>query len=610
MCGIAGAFALHGMLEPHHQQVVQRINQWQAHRGPDGERFWGSSDRKVMFGHRRLAIIDTGASGAQPMTDTTGRWTVNLNGEIYNYRELKAELEEAGRVFATKSDTEVLINAIAQWGEHALTRMRGMFAFALWDNQEKELWLARDPYGIKPLYLAEAGNALWFASQARALAECAPVSARRDPAALVGFYVWGSVPEPFSWWADIRPVPAGHVLRTISEVKLPKPKQYYSVSAQFAAGPKKPMSRSMLRETLADSVRNHLVADTDVGVFLSSGVDSNVLASLARPEVKGLKTITLAFREYEGTHNDEAPLAEVAAKKIGSDHRTVRIDKQEFEELLPDFFRKMDQPTIDGLNTYLISQVAKREGLKVVLSGLGGDELFGSYPSFQQIPPLMNIAKAVPGLVTFGRVLRAVSREIFPQFYYSKLASVLACSGNVLDAYMLRRCVYQPDGLDLILDERWLEEGNARLREAGYQEEILRPLQHASWRAQISALESCTYLRNQLLRDADWAGMAHGVEIRVPYVDRVVLETLGPTIASSHPLQKTDLLAVPDALPSELQGRKKTGFLSPAYEWATGETHATRQGLKTWTNLVPRLMRAPRRPAAKPAKPAYPRSAA
>jgi asparagine synthase (glutamine-hydrolysing) len=356
------------------------------------------------------------------------------------------------------------------------------------------------------------------------------------------------------------------------------------------------MTRATLREVLANSVRHHLVADTEVGVFLSSGVDSNVLASLARPEVKGLKTITLAFREYEGTHNDEAPLAEVAARALGAEHHTVRIGKEEFKELLPDFFRKMDQPTIDGLNTYLISQVAKRQGLKVVLSGLGGDELFGSYPSFKQIPRLLNIAKAMPGLVTIGRLLRGISRELLPSFYYSKMASVLACSGNVLDAYMLRRCVYQFEGLDLILDQRWLEEGCARLHDARSQEAILEPLEHSSLRAQISALESCTYLRNQLLRDADWAGMAHGVEIRVPYVDRVVLEALGPAIGSACPPQKSDLLAVPGNLPPELQWRKKTGFLSPAYEWATGDSPSGRQGLKTWTNLVPRFMRVPDQP--------------
>src|SRR5262245_18689713 len=184
-----------------------RLNDLQRRRGPDGEGLWASADSRVVLGHRRLAIIDTGASGAQPMTDATGRWVICFNGEIYNYRALRTQLEKAGCVFRTHSDTEVLINVVAQWGEAGLNKLRGMYAFALWDTLQEELWLARDPYGIKPLYVSDCGGTLWFASQARALAQCAPVNAQRDAAALVGFYLWGHVPEPFSWWAGIRMFP-------------------------------------------------------------------------------------------------------------------------------------------------------------------------------------------------------------------------------------------------------------------------------------------------------------------------------------------------------------------------------------------------------------------
>jgi len=590
MCGIAGAFAYHGTLDQRHHGVVRNLNQWQAHRGPDGEGFWSSEDRTAVFGHRRLAIIDTGPSGAQPMLDITGRWSITLNGEIYNYRALRRELEILGRKFATNSDTEVLINAIAQWGEEGLRRLRGMFAFALWDDQEKELWLARDPYGIKPLYLAETEDVLWFASQARALSDCAPISSKRDAAALVGFYLWGSVPEPFSWWADVRPLPAGHFKRICPTSKRAHSRQYYSISAQLASPSTHAMSGGSLRNVIADSVQHHLVADIDVGVFLSAGIDSNVIASLASAKTRGLKTITLAFGEYKGTSNDEAPLAELAAKSIGSVHQTVRIGKSEFEELLPDFFKKMDQPTIDGLNTYLVSRAAAQHGLKVVLSGLGGDELFGSYPSFRQIPPLLRLAPLAPIIVPIGRLVDRVSRELFPSSLPSKFPSVLAYSGNILDAYMLRRCVFLKESLDLLLDRSWIEEGFVRLHEAGSQEAILAPLQSASVHAQISALESCCYMRNQLLRDADWAGMAHGVEIRVPYVDRVVIEAIGPWIASKDPPRKSDLAKVSDQLPREMHERPKTGFLTPAHRWVTGDPKS-RRGLAQWTNIVPRLMR-------------------
>jgi len=587
MCGIAGVFAEHGALDHRHHETLHHLNQWQAHRGPDGEGFWASGDRTVMFAHRRLAIIDTGPSGAQPMTDSTGRWTINLNGEIYNYRFLRTKLERLGRQFSTNSDTEVLMNSIAEWGEGGLTQLRGMFAFALWDNQEKELWFARDPYGIKPLYLAEIDGATWFASQARALAECVPIPDKRDAAGLVGFYLWGSVPEPFSWWADIRPVGSGCVERFTLGTRKRKARQYYSIPSQFAAEKKGRLAKSDLRHVLMDSVEHHLVSDTDVGVFLSAGVDSNVIASLASTKLAKLKTITLAFQEYENTPNDEAPLAELAARTLGSDHKTVRIGKGEFDALLSDFFRKMDQPTIDGLNTYLISRAAASQGLKVVLSGLGGDELFGSYPSFKQIPLLLKLG-AAPGIASFGRLTQRMSRELFPELFASKLMSIFAYSGNVLDAYMLRRCVFLKEGLDLLLDESWIEQGLSRLAEARAQQLTISPVAGARTRAQISALESCSYLRNQLLRDADWAGMAHGIEIRVPFVDRAVLESLGPCVASKYPPRKSDL-AVAAGIPAELRRRRKTGFITPAHQWVTTEKDASRRSLAHWTSMVPRI---------------------
>ena len=213
MCGVAGAFAFGPGAEPINRDIVLRLNDLQRRRGPDGAGLWSSDDNRVVLGHRRLAIIDTGSSGAQPMSDATGRWVISFNGEIYNYRALRQELERLGCVFRTNSDTEVLINAVAQWGEAALRKLRGMYAFALWDSLERELWLARDPYGIKPLYVAANQGTIWFASQARPLALCAPVDTRRDAAALTGFYLWGHVPEPFSWWAGIRMFPAGHVQR-------------------------------------------------------------------------------------------------------------------------------------------------------------------------------------------------------------------------------------------------------------------------------------------------------------------------------------------------------------------------------------------------------------
>ena len=282
--------------------------------------------------------------------------------------------------------------------------MRLLFGIA----SEQELWLVRDPYGIKPLYVSECQGVIWFASQARSLANCAPVDIRRDAAALTGFYLWGHVPEPFSWWSGIRMFPAGHVQRIRLDKPLGAPKAFSLIQDAYVAGPPQPLAPGELRSLLLESVRYHMVSDVPVGVFLSAGIDSNVIAALAAELGTQLRTVTLAFKEYSGTPNDEAPLAEAAAKILRSDHVTVRIGRDEFMELLDDYCRCMDQPTIDGLNTYLISHAAAKQGLKVALSGLGGDELFGGYPSFRQIPELLKWGRRFSFSKSFDRAIRSV----------------------------------------------------------------------------------------------------------------------------------------------------------------------------------------------------------
>ena len=321
MCGIAGAFAFGLSAKQIDQTVVERLNYQQRRRGPDGTGLWSSADRRIVLGHRRLAIIDTGPMGAQPMCDATGRWVISFNGEIYNYRALREELERLGCVFETNSDTEVLINVIACWGEAGLRKLRGMYAVALWDCVERELWLIRDPYGIKPLYLAETAGTLWFASQARALARCAPINTNREAAALTGFYLWGHVPEPFTWWAGIRMLPAGHVLRVRAGEEC-HTKPFAKIEDAYVHRPAQPLQSGELRSLLCDSVSHHLVSDVPVGVFLSAGIDSNVVAALASELSPNLQSITLAFDEYAGTDDDEAPLAEAAARAFGCEHTT------------------------------------------------------------------------------------------------------------------------------------------------------------------------------------------------------------------------------------------------------------------------------------------------
>jgi asparagine synthase (glutamine-hydrolysing) len=577
MCGIAGAFAFGPGTGPIDRATISRLNDLQRRRGPDGSGLWSSDDKRVVLGHRRLAIIDTGVSGAQPMSDATGRWVITFNGEIYNYQALRLELERLGCVFRTRCDTEVLINAVAQWGENALHKLRGMYAFALWDTVQHELWLARDPYGIKPLYVSKSQGTLWFASQARSLAGCAPVDTRREAAALTGFYLWGHVPEPFSWWAGIRMFPAGHVQRIRAGSAPSAPQAVVCVQDMYVTRPAEPLAPGELRQCMLETVGNHMVSDVPVGIFLSAGIDSNVIAALAAELGTQLRTVTLAFDEYLGTHNDEAPLAEAAAKILRSDHITVRIGRDEFEELLDDFLLCMDQPTIDGLNTYLVSRAAAMQGLKVALSGLGGDEMFGGYPSFRQIPKLLKWGRRIPFAKPFGSIVQTLFRAMPESGVSGKTGGLLSHSSEIASAYLLRRALHLENELDAVLDESWLNEGLQKLSTVQTLAGTVSTLRtkDAPLYTQIAALESCWYMRNQLLRDTDWSSMAHGLEVRVPFVDVCLLERLAPAIDSAAPPNKQDLAACAEQLPQSMLTRAKTGFNTPVRKWMGNQCAST-----------------------------------
>ncbi len=592
MCGIAGAISLDLNARPIDPTAVARLNDLQRRRGPDGAGLWASDDRRVVLGHRRLAIIDTSLAGAQPMFDSTGRWAITFNGEIYNYRELRRELQQLGCRFATNSDTEVLIQVVAQWGETGLLKLRGMYAFALWDGLRRELWLVRDPYGIKPLYVMQQLGTLWFASQARALARCAAVTLQPDPAAQVGFYLWGHVPGPFSWWTAITSLPPGHVQRVRLGSTPSPPAEYASIQDAYVNHPRDPMSARELRDIVLDSVGYHLVADVPVGIFLSAGIDSSVMAAMATELGRCPLTVTLAFEEFAGTRDDEAPVAEHVARLLGADHVTVRLGRDEFDALVNDFLDSMDQPTTDGLNTYLVSYAAAKRGLKVALSGLGGDELFGGYPSFQQVPKLVRWGRFA-GPPAIAAWTQKLLRLTAPKRLAPKLAGLLSHSDTLARAYLLRRALYLEDELGRLLDEETLSEGLQRLCTTRALEQKIAFLSRADvpYYAQIAALESGWYMTNQLLRDTDWASMAHGLEVRVPFVDPIVLDAVGPAIASRKPPGKRELLACTDRLPAMLAERAKTGFTTPVNQWLEAATGTPARGLRGWAGYVAEYFR-------------------
>lgn len=580
MCGINGIFAYHYAANAVDRGELLRTRDHMAVRGPDGKGEWVSKDGRVALGHRRLSIIDLSEMGAQPMTSVDGTLVATFNGEIYNYVELRRRLEAKGRIFRSNSDTEVLLQLYAEKGEEMVRDLRGMFAFGIWDDQRGELFLARDPYGIKPLYYADDGWTFRFASQVKALVAGGAVSKDLEPAGLVGFHLWGSVPEPFTTHREIRALPAGTLLK-VKWIGAKAPSRYYSIGQVVrdgeaaAHGQGKPLGevelQEQLRQELFDSIKHHLVADVPIGAFLSAGIDSGSVVGMMRDAgQQDIQTVTLYFEEFNGCGENEAPLAAEVARQYGTQHSTRVVTRSEFEADLPRLLDAMDQPSVDGINTWFVSKAAREHGLKVAVSGIGGDELFGGYPSFTDIPKWVRLTRwlaLVPGL---GRAARSLSKPIASWLGYNpKSVGLLELGGTYAGAYLLKRGLFMPWELRNQIDDLdFLNCGLRRLDPLRRINDELCPSPN-SVHGKILTLESALYLRNQLLRDSDWASMAHSLEVRMPLVDSFLLKRLarylGAAMASGG---KRNLASMPSsALPLHVVDRRKTGFVTPVDEW-------------------------------------------
>jgi asparagine synthase (glutamine-hydrolysing) len=575
MCGVAGIYAYHHVAASVDPGELRAIRDHMAARGPDGTGQWVSPDGRVGLAHRRLAIIDLADRAAQPMASADGQLVVSFNGEIYNYRELRKELQGLGCEMRTESDTEVLLHLYARQGTAMLGRLRGMFAFALWDNRKQALLLARDPFGIKPLYLADDGWTVRLASQVKALIASPRVSRAPEPAALAGFYLFGSVPEPFTLYQEIRSVPAGSY-QWVDSLG-PQPAQaYFDAGQVWADAERFPRLRPAqvqpaVRAALVDSVKHHLVADVPVGAFLSAGIDSGALVGLMRDAgQEQLRTVTLAFQEFEGTVQDESVLAAQVARHYGVEHSRHVVSEAEFRADLPRILAAMDQPSIDGVNTWFISKAAREAGLKVAVSGLGGDELFGGYPSFRDIPRwmrLMWLPARLPGLGVIAEQVQAAFASLFPRIN-PKAAGMLRYGGRPAGAYLLKRGLFLPQELPGLLGAETAHEGLRRLKPLNALAASLSAFPKDS-HATVATLEMANYMRNQLLRDTDWASMAHSLEVRTPLVDATLLRAAALPLLSAPPANRKQLLAASPslALPAEVANRAKTGFTTPIADW-------------------------------------------
>ena len=576
MCGITAIFAYGPGAAPVGRAELEAITESMRSRGPDAGGTWLSGDARVGLGSRRLAIIDLSDEGTQPMSAIGGGAVIVFNGEIYNHRELRASLERGGARFHSQTDTEVILQLWRRDGPAMLGLLRGMYAFAIYDTRARTMFVARDPYGLKPLYYADDGRTIRFASEVKALLAGGAVSRTISPAGAAGFFLTGSVPEPFTIRDDVRLVEAGTAF-TIDERGRGAAHTHLSIPSVFRRGRTQRGVTGLtepeiaFQERVEESIEHHLVSDVPVGVFLSAGIDSSALASIAaRRYGEQLRTFTLAFEEFRGSIGDEAPLAERFANELGTIHRTRIVTRDEFLADLPKIFAAMDQPTIDGVNTWFISKAVHEAGVKVALSGVGGDELFGGYPSFARIPKITRIARS-----PLAPLATLLSR-------HPKAKLIPTMGGTYAGAYLLQRGLFLPHELPAILGEDAAREGLERLALLDLVQKAMTPDPGTPF-GRVAALEASLYMRNQLLRDTDWASMAHSVEVRTPFVDAALLRQLAPLLIETGRVGK-DVLA--KVLPPWLRNRPKTGFFVPMREWADLPPDGTSTRMRSWARVV------------------------
>jgi asparagine synthase (glutamine-hydrolysing) len=571
MCGLAGAA---GFIDEAVVTALDRMNHAQTHRGPDGEGQWTSGlagPFEVALTHRRLAVLDLSPAGAQPMHNRDTGDVLVFNGEIYNFAALRAELRATGARFVSNSDTEVILRAYEAWGLGAVRRFRGIFAFALWDARRRVLHLARDPMGVKPLYWAVRGRTVYFASELRALL-AAGIERRLDPTAVASFLWHGFVVGPQTIIAGVRMLPAASTVSLTEHDLSPTPSVYWDLPA--AATTK--TSAESVAQTLRETVGMQLVSDVPLGVFLSGGVDSTAITALACETASAeVRTFNIGFDEPD---LDESRHALDVAHALGTVHAPLRLGEADFRRQLPDALAAIDQPTFDGINTYLVSRAVREAGMTVALAGTGGDELFGGYRSFVDLPRAARLGRllgplrgAVVGLTTAATRAALAVGLVPPQTRWGKLADVLASAGDFIDLYQAEYGLFS---------SAFYAHLSAQVSARAQLSSGLTPEQRATFRGvigddrslhAISALELGSYVRERLVRDMDAASMAVSLELRVPFLDHVVIDEVAGLSEQERflPLGRKELLrnAALARLDPEKFDRPKSGFVLPIDDW-------------------------------------------
>ena len=560
MCGIAGVVGSE-LSRSELEKVLQGFERDLHHRGPDDRGFFISPRGNAGLVSTRLAILDLSSAGHQPMQSIDGRYTIVFNGEIYNFETLREELETEGEAFVSRSDTEVILKMYARYGPDCVREFAGMFGIAIWDEVEQSCFIARDPLGVKPLYYYEDGRQFIFSSEVRALLGTGLLRRRLSSQALSGYLLFGAVPEPLTLVEGLRALPAGHYLVWRNgKTRLTK---FWDI--QFA---QEHCSREdavrQVRGALVESVQRHLVSDVPVGIFLSGGSDSTAMVALSSREKKSeLRTFCISFDDPQF---DEGKIAARTAKHFGTQHTDWRLDSATARALLEQFIERSDQPSIDGLNTFCVAKLAHDEGLKVVLSGLGGDELFGGYRSFEMVPRMVRASRFMTPLSPLRAAVGNALQLGFASPRTHRLGHYLTDVPITAAAYWAMRGIFTPKEVKLLLRRYNCEEASGQSAIA------LHVPPQPTLEDEVSYLEVTRYMRNQLLRDSDVMSMAWSLELRVPFVDSRLIESIQRIPAALRLAKGKQMLldAVPE-IPEWVRNRPKQGFTFPFKDWVTAE---------------------------------------
>lgn len=579
MCGISGIIPLNNRKSLNFISILKGINKRLECRGPDSQNIWKNDSNDICLGHTRLSIIDPVERSNQPFISEDKNFVITYNGELYNYLDQKKELEKKGHIFKTNSDTEVILKLYIEYNEKFLEFLDGMFAFCIYDKRNNETIIVRDRFGIKPLYYTLFNDIFIFSSSVKSIYENFDFTNDFSKGAVIGFLVNGSIPEPLTLRKNIQSVQAGTIIKIKNNSVVKK--KYFSF-VEMINNVENSKRNNFTQEdfdyNFKKTIKKHLISDVKTALFLSSGIDSNAILSTTKKLGHKIDTISLGFDEYKNSKKDELLKIKLILKNYDSQNIIQYVDKEKFYNLKQEILNKMDQPSIDGINTFLIANLAKEKKYKVALSGLGGDEIFQGYKTYDHISIMQKINKL--NIFLKPNLYKRLTKFPFSLIGKEKYSYILNYSNNIRDSYILQRCVHVPEQIYALLPHKFVSEGIDEFNSIYIDSNELNNINQQNFK--ITYLEINNYLKNQLLRDSDWAGMANSVEIRVPFIDYDFIEFSLRFLNSTNNFSKDLLLSTIDSDSRKYFNiNKKLGFEIPIKSWINSSDN-----YKSWSKEI------------------------